>query len=512
MDHLRFFRQVLHIFDDSSYPHEVMEQAFTFIQRHMPLDAMILMRYVQEKGELHIEKIRTSSGARVVNSAIFRPALETYIRIRIWKNGDPRCLFYNRLSQAPTARNFIPLLNKFMPKGEKSLLVLPLFVDQGERIIGGFVANRADAYGEQALGYAELVRMPLALYLWGVRQERARLQASSPRSNTAEIATTATKQIVGANPKTLALEPTLRHIALMDVPVLLLGETGTGKSHVARLIHDTSPRRNEPLLRVDCAALTPHEAASHILFGCGPECGKHRTGPSRVELAAGGSLFLSDVDALPMQTQRRLAVFLRFSQADSPDPPGFLHVDTRILASSRLDLAALAQDGRFDAELYSRLSVCELRLPPLRERREDILPLIHHFLATRRGDSGRTPPKIPETAVSALLKYPWPGNVRELQNLVERALIRDPQGPLRFEELLDLAPGTLPLQLENGEDTLELDVVLRRHLQHVLGMTHGRISGKTGAARLLGVHPNTLRKKLEKLHIPFRKNERPGVD
>ena len=231
-----------------------------------------------------------------------------------------------------------------------------------------------------------------------------------------------------------------------------------------------------------------------------------------MELAAGGSLFLSDVDALPMQTQRRLAGFLRFAQADCPDPPGFVPVDTRVLASSRQNLAALAQDGRFDAELYSRLSVCELRLPPLRERREDILPLIRHFLGTKRADSEQAPPKISEAAVSALLKYVWPGNVRELQNIVERALIRDPHGPLRFEDLVEPAPDTLNLQLEGGEDTLELDVVLRRHLQRVLGLTHGRISGKTGAARLLGVHPNTLRKKLEKLHIPFRKNERPGVD
>ncbi|BDU74464.1 sigma-54-dependent Fis family transcriptional regulator [Mesoterricola silvestris] len=289
-----------------------------------------------------------------------------------------------------------------------------------------------------------------------------------------------------------------RQVAASESAVLITGETGTGKEVLARAIHGWSRRAERPFLRLNCAALPEHLVESE-LFGHtrGAFSGASQARPGRFQVAHGGTLLLDEIGDLPLPMQSKL---LRVLQEGTFEPLGSdrsVTVDVRILAATNVDLERAVAEGRFRADLFYRLNVFPLRLPPLRERREDILLLAEDWLFRQARRTGQGPWRIPPGDAARLEAHPWTGNVRELINVLERATILAPQGDLDLEAALrSAAPGPLPGPAPEDLRSVERDAILK-----ALRQCAGRIYGAGGAALRLGLRPTTLQSRMKKLGI-----------
>jgi NtrC-family two-component system response regulator AlgB len=286
-----------------------------------------------------------------------------------------------------------------------------------------------------------------------------------------------------------ALDVVLR-AAAADVPVLLRGESGTGKGVVARLLHARSPRAGRPFVVVNCPTLSEELLASE-LFGHarGSFTGAVRDQAGRVEAAEGGSLFLDEIGEIAPGLQAKLLRFLQEKQFERLGDTRTRHADVRVVAATNRNLEADVASGRFREDLFYRLNVVQVTLPPLRERREDILPLARHFLAFFARSAGRPPLAFSPDAEQVLLAHAWPGNVRELRNAVERAVVLSTGTVLGAESLPSFAPSA-PDALRIGDD-VSLDEIERAHLEAVVR----RAPSLEEAARILGIDASTLWRK-----------------
>jgi len=299
-------------------------------------------------------------------------------------------------------------------------------------------------------------------------------------------------------------------VARADTPVLILGETGSGKEVVARAIHGRSQRVAGPFLRVNCGAIAP-ELVDSELFGHerGSFTGASTQRKGWFERADGGTLFLDEVGELSAAVQVRLLRILQDGTFQRVGGQHQLRVDVRVVAATHRDLGAMVADGQFRADLWYRINVFPIDLPALRERPQDIPAMAVHFAlraATRLG----LPPCMPtQDDIERLIAYPWPGNVRELSAVIERAAILGNGGPLEIGTALGAGTppkppanhGALPLETGRHET---LDEVMRRYIQVTLADCLGRIEGPFGAAQRLGINPNTLRARMRRLGIDWR--------
>ena len=319
------------------------------------------------------------------------------------------------------------------------------------------------------------------------------------------------EEIVGSSPALLKLLRKVDQVAPTDSSVLIYGETGTGKELIARAIHDRSNRKDRPLVKVNCSAISAGLVESE-LFGHvkGAFTGAFERRIGRFELADGGTIFLDEVGELPLDTQVKL---LRVLQEREFEPVGSnksIRVDVRIICATNRNLQESIKDGTFRSDLYYRLNVFPLEVPPLRERRADIPQLAMFFLSRYARNLGKRIEGISASAKERLINYSWPGNIRELQNVIERALILCNGPILELEsDLSNVSAAFVMPVTETAHTVLQADQaqlktlqeVEREHIMAVLQQTHGVIEGASGAARTLGLHPNTLRHRMEKLGI-----------
>jgi formate hydrogenlyase transcriptional activator len=302
--------------------------------------------------------------------------------------------------------------------------------------------------------------------------------------------------MVGASPKFRELTARIQLVASTTATALITGETGTGKELVARAIHNLSPRRNRPLVKVNCAAISAGLVESE-LFGHikGAFTGATERRVGRFEYADEGTLFLDEVTELPLETQAKL---LRVLQEQEFEPVGSnrtMKVDVRLLAATNRNLADLVREGRFRMDLYYRLLVVPVDVPPLRERRDDIPLLAVHFLRRLSRQLGRRVERISEKLLQELMGYDWPGNIRELENFLARAIVLC-SGDTLDMPLLGANPGA---SAANHSQTLE--EAERKHIESVLGSTGWVIEGPKGAAAALQMNPSTLRSRIRRLGI-----------
>ena len=287
-------------------------------------------------------------------------------------------------------------------------------------------------------------------------------------------------------------------VAGTDSTVLVLGETGTGKELVAYAIHDMSPRKGRALVKVNCGSL-PTSLIESELFGRerGAFTGAMSRQMGRFEVADGSTVFLDEIGELPLEVQAKLLRVLEDGEFERLGSTRTIKVDVRVIAATNRDLLAVVRRGGFREDLYYRLNVFPISVPPLRDRREDIPKLAWHFVRMFEKRMGKNIEKIPENDMKALQRYAWPGNIRELRNLVERAMILAKGSALQLE--LEGARGSVT----NGERTLE--ETEKRHIIDVMEETGWRVRGKDGAAEILGLKPTTLESRMQKLGIKRKK-------
>jgi transcriptional regulator with GAF, ATPase, and Fis domain len=302
----------------------------------------------------------------------------------------------------------------------------------------------------------------------------------------------------------------IRLVAPTDSTVLVTGESGTGKELVAREIHARSSRHTRPLIKVNCAAI-PRELYESEFFGHskGSFTGALRDRIGRFELADGGTLFLDEVGEIPLDLQSKLLRVLQEGELERVGEERTRKVDVRIIAATNRNLKGEAEAGKFRIDLYYRLSVFPIELPPLRKRKEDVVLLAEHLLGILSRRLGKQPPRLTQANVAELGRYDWPGNIRELQHVLERALITSPKGKLRLElNSAESAHTTTTSSLTNASDEILSASQLRSfeaaNIRRALQACHGKVYGDKGAAALLGMKPTTLSSRIKSLGIEIR--------
>jgi two-component system response regulator HydG len=387
-------------------------------------------------------------------------------------------------------------LGKFLH--EKNLPFVYLSANSDRKILNE--AKKTRPYGFMVKPFRSkdvLIMLDVAFYLHQRRFEDITEPTQQPIS-TSEIPVEL-KNLIGRSPNFLGILDQANRISRSDVSVLILGESGTGKEVVAQAIHKTSSRRNKPFIAVNCGAL-PVNLIESELFG--HEKGSFTSAIAKrigkFELAEGGTIFLDEIGELPMELQVK---FLRVLQEKEVEPVGGRpkKIDVRVLAATNKDLEEEVAEGRFRIDLYYRLNVFPMLLPPLRERISDIPLLVDHFLKKYSSLEGKTIEILPKKEMQKLMDYPWPGNIRELENTIQRNVILA-KGPI-IESLDIVTSKKIAGSASNSKKIKTLIELERDHILSALESTNWKVSGKGGAAELLDINVNTLNSKMKKLGI-----------
>jgi len=306
------------------------------------------------------------------------------------------------------------------------------------------------------------------------------------------------EEIVGDSKALKSVIFAARQVASSNATVLILGETGTGKGMIANAIHQLSARRDRPLVTVNCSAL-PYNLIESELFGRekGAFTGAHVRQAGRFEVADGGTIFLDEIGEMPLELQSKLLRVLQEGEFERLGSAKSIKVNVRVIAATSRNLRQEVSARGFRKDLFYRLNVFPISIPPLRQRTEDIQLLAQYFTLKYARKMGKSVERIPKATIRALLKYDWPGNVRELEHVIERAVIITPGTSLQITDpLIPSLPGD-----SNGDPLKDLAAMEREHILRVLRETGWRIEGPSGAASILQLHPSTLRSRIKKLGI-----------
>ena len=409
-------------------------------------------------------------------------------------------------------------LRALVPTGLHGAFVLAALGNPGRPL--AVVVLLATAGADLDAEYFPVVRAVLAPLTSLVRREFDRRPDDPPSSARVRSGTEVDDQrvrgptdaILGNLRGLAGVMSLVARVAPSEVPVLVLGETGVGKEVVARTIHEHSPRRGGPLIKVNCGAI-PAELVDSELFGHerGSFTGAVAARKGWFERADQGTLFLDEVGELPLAAQVRLLRVLQDGMFERVGGQRTQTVSVRVIAATHRDLTQMVKSGRFRRDLWYRLSIFPLQIPPLRERPDDI-PALATYFAGNAGERLLGTRLVPsEQDIALLCSYPWPGNVRELAAVIERAALLGGQRGLCIAEALEVSArehetsrAEAPAPVSSGSGSVRtLEVVMIEHIQRALEATGGRIEGTRGAAALLGINPHTLRAKMRKLGIDW---------
>ena len=410
---------------------------------------------------------------------------------------------------------------RFAAEGMRSHCIVPLLAPGNCIGVLAIASTKTNLYDHDDVEFLQEIANQIALAIENMKsyEEVAALKARLETENVyfrEEIRHEHDfDEIVGNSPVLLDLLRKVELAAPSDSNVLLFGETGSGKELIVRALHARSPRKDRPLVKVNCGSI-PTGLVESELFGHvkGAFTGATSNRTGRFELANQGTLFLDEVGELPLDTQVKL---LRVLQEQEFEPVGSsrtVRVNVRVIAATNRDLERAVREGLFRSDLYYRLNVVPLTIPPIRERKSDIPQIVMFFLERFSKKTGKKVAGVSQDTMKALVAYPWPGNVREIQNVIERGVV------LTRGSVLNLGPDFLPVDLSSEHAIraseprlalptgtgsppipLSLEEVERRHILSVLEHTRWVINGDKGAATILGVHPSTLRSRMDKLGI-----------
>ncbi|MVM41708.1 response regulator [Spirosoma sp. HMF3257] len=391
----------------------------------------------------------------------------------------------------------------------RSHLVLPLAVPTGEQFTFSFYSRRPDAYQEEHITLFGQLKPVLTTAVGNLLNTSPKAAPSiltstseyvSQSSDSPPIPTTF-EGIVGNSHLLLTVFDHLSLVAPSDTSVLILGESGTGKERIAATIHQLSPRKRKPLIRVNCATL-PANLIESELFGHekGSFTGATDKRIGRFEQADGGSIFLDEIGEMPVELQVKLLRVLQEKEIERIGGQSSIKINVRIIAATNRNLEKEVAEGRFRLDLYYRLNVFPIALPPLRDRKEDIPALVQHFIGQYNQKTGKKITGLSAHALSSLLSYHWPGNIRELEHLIERSVLLTKGTLIEEVGLPNMGQPMLPKTSEESR-LKTIDENERDHIIAVLKKCNGRIWGAGGAAEVLNVPPTTLNSKMKKLGI-----------
>jgi transcriptional regulator with GAF, ATPase, and Fis domain len=474
-----------------------------FLRDVMPLDELMLVVYDRELGSTTIKAIADLDGGRSCSEETPLPAalrrefeeVQVHLRTRRINAFDDPIVSY-----VARRRHW----------EDSSLLVNRLIID-GTYV--GAIAARAvgrDRYTDEHLRLWALVNEPSAIALANNLQYReiSRLKdllVDDKSYLEEELRKRIGARLVGAEFGMKRVMEGVRLVAPLTSPVLISGQTGTGKELVANAIHDLSPRREGPLIRVNCGAI-PETLIDSELFGHekGAFTGAYEQKRGRFERAHKGTIFLDEVSELPAAAQVRLLRVLQDKEIERVGGAASVKVDVRVISATNRRLPDLVARGLFREDLYFRLNVFPIHIPTLRERTTDIPALVHHFIEKKgRQMALPTVPSLAPGEIDRLMAYEWPGNVRELENAVERAIIVSRGKLLTFAEIIGHLPGPREEDGAGVEPPTTLRDAETRQITRALEKAKGKVSGKGGAAEILGINSGTLRHRMRKLGIPF---------
>ncbi len=514
MDQAERYRALLEINNAviSNLDRNTLFHAIAEVLRPMvPFDRTSIFLHDPDKDVLRISILETSqAAAHILPIGTEVSATDSHAGW-VFRHGEPLV----RQDLAEGVR--FPVEERVLAAGFRSYVMLPL-VARGKSVgTLGVASVKPNQYGDTDVSFLREVAAQIAMAIVNMRahEELAVLKARVERENVylrEEIRSEHNfVEMVGSSPALLEVIRNVERVAPTDATVLVSGETGTGKELVARAIHARSARSGRALVKVNCGAISAGLVESE-LFGHvkGAFTGALERRLGRFEVADGGTIFLDEVGELPPDTQVKL---LRVLQEGEFEPVGSstpLRTDVRVIAATNRDLEEAVRAGRFRADLFYRLNVFPIRTPPLRERVEEIPQLVAFFIGRLGRRFGKTVEGVAPATMDRLVRYAWPGNVRELQNVLERAVVLATGPVLEIgPELLGAAKApaapaaAVAPPAEPGARALDdvLKDVETRHVRAALEQAGWVIEGARGAARLLGLHPNTLRSRIEKLGI-----------
>lgn len=501
------FREVTRRICGSLQIDEALFDVYVYLKKHLPLDGICITVYEYETKTAKIIAGAYDRGGVLVNRS-FPISDAAWGAIRQWqKESRSEPTPWIRDETHPINKEIKKVMTRFATEDyfrqfdKFSSLTCALKIRND--IIGNltFVGFGPDCYTASHGDIITEVNEPFAIALSNA------LRFMELEQNNRELRKEARNVkgdvMIGADGGLKKVKLMIEQVAPAMSHVLLQGETGTGKEVVANEIHKLSPRSSGPMISLNCGAI-PESLIDSEIFGHekGSFTGAVETRHGRFERADKGTLFLDEVGELPLSAQTKLLRVIQTGEFERVGGSWPVKCDVRLICATHRNLEEMVQQKEFREDLWYRLNVFPVTIPPLRSRTRDIPLMVEHFILTKCQEMNITnPPGLAPGELDALIAYPWPGNVRELQNLIERALILSKGNPLTFPDLIQANPGKQSSLPATHNKFPGLDDTIAEHIKWALTRTNGKISGKDGAAELLSVNPNTLRSRMQKLNI-----------
>lgn len=517
-----FFRQATKHITGTLDIEVALENCFQFLQQHIPVESMglIVVDFIAGTAQgIAVAPQNAKSQLFPHNTLIHtrQPLVDNYTSTLL-KSGKPFTVVLNNLEDMARVRPISTYdemdadLREFASRPSK--MILALTVD-GKRV--AFLMLFAEGENLYTQKHADLIlalNEPFAIAVSNALayREMSKLKAILEDDNQflqSELLHMGSGKIIGSETGLRDVMKMVDLVSPTESPVLLLGETGTGKELIANAVHERSPRHAGPFIKVNCGAI-PDGLIDSELFGHekGAFTGAVAQKRGRFERAKGGTLFLDEVAELTPSAQVRLLRVLQNKEFERVGGTDIISSDARIIAATNRDMSLMIKEKKFREDLWFRLNVFPINIPPLRHRKGDIYQLVQFLIRKKALELKMFPiPQLASGVIERLIELDWPGNVRELENIIERELIlnKNKTGFLHFDQIIVSAPSEKQPDITVVEKKTTIDEVMISHIQEALSRTSGRIHGPNGAAQLLGINPNTLRSKMKKLGIPFKK-------
>lgn len=505
---MAFFHKATTIICGSLDLHKVLQLSLDFFKEFIPVDTIGMNMYdPQTQNIVNL----ASAGSVDLQLPDGQITLSPEAVKAIEKDAGGASDILNRLEDDMLGR----LIWQKLGKKEMSLLILKLVVDEQKLGVLAFSARGHDRYTKEHERLVKLVHDPAAIALSNHLQHKEVLKLKDLLEDdnqylNRQLHRIAGDEIIGSDYGLKHVMEMVRQIAPQKSLVMLMGETGVGKEVIANAIHYSSSRAGGPFIKVNCGAI-PESLIDSELFGYekGAFTGALSLKRGLFERANKGTIFLDEIGELPQTAQVRLLRVLQNNEIERVGGDSPIPIDIRVITATHRDLPQMIEQGQFREDLWFRLNVFPITIPPLRQRKSDILALTQYFMEKKAKEMNLSKePSLAPGALDRLQTYHWPGNVRELENIVERTIIRNMVGTssnaLEFSTLYSRSSGPKEeVKEDNPKESILLNDVTKHHILEVLKMADGKVKGKNGAAVLLGVNPSTLRNKMRKLNISY---------